>query len=120
MKKFLLLILIIFSFSSGTKAYDLYLNFSFHGLCTAVTIFKPNNKVIWQEIFLIPELLKNAPKEDIPDMVHYLSTITHKKIKNKKTVLKYIQKWNRTKNRYSEEKKFKFKSLIICKAMYND
>ena len=112
--------MIIFSFSSGTKAYDLYLNFSFHGLCTAVTIFKPNNKIVWQEIFLIPELLRNAQKKDVPDIVHYLSTITRKKIKNKKTVIRCIQKWNRTKNRYSEEEKFKFKSLIICKAMYDD
>lgn len=92
------------------------------GLCTFVKIYKNKSRVIWNKNFLTPELLVNAKKESIPQMVSYLNKIKKRRIVDEKIKLKlkkYIRIWNRTKNELSEDDIFRFSSLILVTALKN-
>lgn len=121
-KKILVISLVCLFFIPCASAYDLFLDVNVSGICTFVKIYKNKSSVIWNRNFLTPELLVNAKKESIPQMISYLNTINKRRVINKIAKLKlkkYIRIWNRTKNKLSENDVFRFSSLILVTALKN-
>lgn len=121
-KKNLMILLVCLFFIPCANAYDLFLDVNVWGLCTTVKIYQDSRRVIWRKNFLTPELLVNAKKESIPQMISYLNTINKRRVINKIAKLKlkkYIRIWNRSKNKLSENDIFRFSSLILVTALKN-